>query len=123
MIISCFDRIRSQPGGPVKDAACFPRSQEHPRQPSASLPSEILSAAHCPWFSELQRSRFMRTIIEPFRIKMTEALPITTRGQRQAWLASAHNNVFLLDAEAITIALLTDSGTGAMSARQWAALM
>jgi tryptophanase len=65
----------------------------------------------------------MRTIIEPFRIKMTEALPITTRGHREACLASAHNNVFLLDAEDITIDLLSDSGTGAMSARQWAALM
>ena len=65
----------------------------------------------------------MRVIIEPFRIKMTEALPITTRGHREARLASAHNNVFLLDAEDITIDLLTDSGTGAMSARQWAALM
>jgi tryptophanase len=54
---------------------------------------------------------------------MTEALPITTRGQREAWLAVAHNNVFLLDAKDITIDLLTDSGTGAMSARQWAALM
>ena len=62
----------------------------------------------------------MHTIIEPFRIKMTEALPVTTRGQREARLASAHNNVFLLDAEDITIDLLTDSGTGAMSARQWA---
>jgi tryptophanase len=65
----------------------------------------------------------MHTIIEPFRIKMTEALPITSRGYRESRLASAHNNVFLLDAEDITIDLLTDSGTGAMSARQWAALM
>lgn len=65
----------------------------------------------------------MRTIIEPFRIKMTEALPITSRAQREAKLESAHNNVFLLDAEYITIDLLTDSGTGAMSAEQWAALM
>ncbi len=65
----------------------------------------------------------MRTIIEPFRIKMTEGLPITTRAQRDARLASACNNVFLLDAEDITIDLLTDSGTGAMSARQWSAMM
>ncbi len=49
----------------------------------------------------------MHTIIEPFRIKMTEPLPITTRGHREAALAAARNNVFLLDAEHVTIDLLT----------------
>ncbi|RLE19747.1 MAG: tyrosine phenol-lyase, partial [Acidobacteria bacterium] len=65
----------------------------------------------------------MRTIIEPFRIKMTEPLKITTREHRGRALEVAHHNVFLLDAEDCCIDLLTDSGTGAMSAQQWAAMM
>ncbi len=65
----------------------------------------------------------MKTIIEPFRIKTTEPLKITTPEERVEALAAAHHNVFLLDAEDCCIDLLTDSGTGAMSTQQWAAMM
>jgi len=65
----------------------------------------------------------MRTIIEPFRIKTTESIKLTTRKEREVALKKAHNNVFLIDAEDCCIDLLTDSGTGAMSTQQWAALM
>jgi len=64
-----------------------------------------------------------RTIIEPFRIKMTEPLPLTTRPQRERFLRDAKFNVFKLRSSQITIDLLTDSGTGAMSAAQWGAIM
>jgi tryptophanase len=65
----------------------------------------------------------MKTIIEPFRIKTTEPIHIISREERIQALANAHQNVFLLDAEDCCIDLLTDSGTGAMSTRQWAAMM
>ncbi len=62
-------------------------------------------------------------IIEPFRIKVVEPIRMTTRAQREEILAEAGNNLFRVPAEAIIIDLLTDSGTGAMSAEQWGAVM
>jgi len=63
------------------------------------------------------------TIFEPFRIKAVEPLKLTTEEERREILARAHWNLFRIPAEDIIIDLLTDSGTGAMSAEQWAAMM
>ena len=62
-------------------------------------------------------------IIEPFRIKSVEPLPMTTREARELYLKEAHYNPFLLRASQVTFDFLTDSGTSAMSSAQWAAMM
>jgi tryptophanase len=65
----------------------------------------------------------VKTIIEPFKIKMVEPIKLTTAQQREAILRKAHFNVFQIPAEDVLIDLLTDSGTSAMSSEQWAGML
>lgn len=65
----------------------------------------------------------MKTLIEPFKIKTVEEIPITTRADREKYIADAHLNPFFLHSDKVTIDLLTDSGTTALSAKQWAGLL
>jgi tryptophanase len=65
----------------------------------------------------------IKTIIEPFKIKTIEPLRMTTCGQREEILKRAGYNLFNVRAEDVLIDLLTDSGTSAMSAKQWAGLL
>ena len=65
----------------------------------------------------------MDTIIEPFRIKSVKPIQLTSRAEREELIREVHYNLFNLHADDVIIDLLTDSGTSAMSAAQWAGLM
>ena len=65
----------------------------------------------------------MKTIIEPFKIKSVEPIRFSTPEERETVLQRGHYNLFLVPADDVLIDLLTDSGTSAMSAAQWGAMM
>jgi len=65
----------------------------------------------------------MKTIIEPFKIKSVEPIRFTTQAEREDVLRRGAYNLFMIPAEDVLIDLLTDSGTAAMSAAQWAGMM
>src|SRR5436190_1953864 len=73
--------------------------------------------------SSMTFSRQSLPSFEPYRVKTVEPICVSTPDQRRRWLKEAEHNLFRIPAERVMIDLLTDSGTGALSAEQWAAMM